>query len=127
MTAELRTVVDTVVSTDLRGLSVTELQGQYAAVAPPANEGPGVVVQIVVLVWRPIQAHLEHDDQYERWRARFPDEDLSAAEMPFTRDRLCVRLHRRKARRTRRPVIDRSIGAPDDDARDLRPQSFCRS
>jgi hypothetical protein len=58
--------------------------------------------------------------------ARFPEEGLSAAEMPFARDRLDVRLRRRKARRARRPVIDRSIGALGDDARDLRHQSFCR-
>jgi hypothetical protein len=59
--------------------------------------------------------------------ARFPDEDLSAAEMPFARDRLCVRLRRRTARRAPSPVIDRSIGAHEDDVRDLRHQSFCRS
>jgi hypothetical protein len=66
-----------------------------------------VVVLILALVRRPIQAHVEHDDQYERRRSRFPDARLSAAEVPFARDRVSVRLRRRKAA-TSSPSGDRA-------------------
>jgi hypothetical protein len=86
-----------------------------------------VVVLIVVLVWRPIQAHFEHDDLYERRPPRFPDARLSAAEMPFARDRVSVRLRRRKAATSAPSVVDGSIGAHSDAACGLRDHTFCRS
>jgi hypothetical protein len=39
--------------------------------SPRTAGAPSDLVLIVVLVWRPIQAHLEHDDLYERRRSPF--------------------------------------------------------